>query len=257
MDKSTLVRWFGFAATLVHSDTAVLDRWLWLRQRLPETRNGERIVDIGCGTGAFSIGAALRGYDALGLSWDERNQKVAAERAELCGAPATFRTLDVRALDTYPELSGQFDIAISCENVEHVLDDCKLFRDMAACLKPGGRLLLTTPNARYVPIVREHMGPFSTVEDGGHLRKGYTKSMLTELCNQSGLLVEEFSFCTGALSQFICKLQTRTARLPSALRWLAVLPLRPFPPILDTAVTALTGRPYYSICLEAYKPRFK
>jgi 2-polyprenyl-3-methyl-5-hydroxy-6-metoxy-1,4-benzoquinol methylase len=257
MDKSVLVRCFGFAATLVHSDTAVLDRWLWLRRRLPETRNGERLVDIGCGSGAFSIGAARRGYEALGLSWDERNQQVAAERAELCRARATFRILDIRTLGNFPELREQFDVAISCETVEHVLDDRKLFRDMAACLKPGGRLLLTTPNANYIPIVKHHMGPFSSVEDGGHLRKGYSRAMLTELCTQSGLVVEEFSFCSGVVSQFICRLQAWMSGLPSALGWLLVLPLRPFPPVLDTAATKITGWPYYSICMEAYKPRFK
>ena len=41
------------------------------------SRNQEALIDIGCGSGAFSIGAALRGYNSLGLSWDERNQQVA------------------------------------------------------------------------------------------------------------------------------------------------------------------------------------
>ena len=55
------------------------------------------MIDVGCGTGAFSIGAALRGYDTLGLSWDERNQSVAGGRAEICKAnTAKFEVLDVR-----------------------------------------------------------------------------------------------------------------------------------------------------------------
>ena len=79
MDKSLLVRIIGFPATLLHGDTLVLDRWLWLKDRLPNTKNGDTLLDIGCGTGAFSVGAALRGYESLGLSWDERNQRVAGE----------------------------------------------------------------------------------------------------------------------------------------------------------------------------------
>src|SRR5262245_58070163 len=86
MNKSLLVKIAGFPATMIHGDTLMLDRWLWLRQRLPKTRNGDTLIDVGCGTGAFSIGAALRGYECLGLSWDERNQRVAGERARLCGA---------------------------------------------------------------------------------------------------------------------------------------------------------------------------
>ena len=69
MDRSMLVRWVGFPATPVHGDTLVLDRCLWFRRHLPVTRNGERLLDVGCGTGAFTMGAARRGYKATGLSW--------------------------------------------------------------------------------------------------------------------------------------------------------------------------------------------
>src|SRR5215831_19166903 len=86
MYKSVLVRLFGFPATLVHGDTLVLDRWRWLKRRLPQTANGEKLIDVGCGTGAFTIGAARRGYVALGLSWDERNQAEATRRAAICRA---------------------------------------------------------------------------------------------------------------------------------------------------------------------------
>src|SRR5689334_24813866 len=175
MDKSLLVRVFGFPATLVHGDTLVLDRWRWLKNRLPLTANGERLLDVGCGTGAFTIGAARRGYRALGLSWDERNQATAQYRAELCRTPgASFDVLDVRRLDTRSDLRDAFDVALCLECVEHILDDRKLIRDIAACLKPGGRLLLTTPNYDYRAITREDNGPFALAETGWHVRRGYT-----------------------------------------------------------------------------------
>ena len=75
MKNSILVRMFGFPATLIHGDTLVLDRWLWLKKYLPKTNNNERLIDIGCGSGSFVTGAALRGYESLGLSWDEINHK--------------------------------------------------------------------------------------------------------------------------------------------------------------------------------------
>src|SRR5437867_6289606 len=125
--KSILVRLLGFPATLVHGDTLVLDRWLWLRARLGRGK-GKKLLDVGCGTGAFTIGAALRGYDALGLSWDTRNQNVARQRAVLSGATnASFEVVDVRKLDERPELYDQFDVTICLETVEHILDDAKVF----------------------------------------------------------------------------------------------------------------------------------
>src|SRR5438477_12636441 len=105
MDRSFLVQLFGFSATLIHHDLLVLDRWLWLCRRLPRTRNGERLIDIGCGTGSFTIGAARRGYVGMGLSWDLRNQQVASERAALCKVNnvVKFPIQDVRELEKCTE----------------------------------------------------------------------------------------------------------------------------------------------------------
>src|SRR5262249_43831193 len=153
-------------------------------------------------TGAFSIGAALRGYDTLGLSWDERNQRVAAERASMCKAhSARFEVLDVRRMDTKADLRSRYDIAICLETIEHVLDDEKLVKDIAASLKPGGRLRLTPPYLEYRPITSGDLGPFSTVEDGGHVRRGYSPHMLEQLCKRAGLVAERIGFCSGFMSQ--------------------------------------------------------
>ena len=39
IDKSLLVRVFGHTATLFHHDTLVIDRWLWLKKKLPITKD--------------------------------------------------------------------------------------------------------------------------------------------------------------------------------------------------------------------------
>jgi len=257
MDKSFLVRLFGFPATLIHGDPQVLDRWLWLKQRLPETSNQESIVDIGCGTGAFSIGAALRGYHALGLSWDERNQTVANQRANICGASiASFEILDVRNLDQRSDLYERFDVAICFENIEHILDDRKLMTDIFKCLKSGGKLLLTTPNYNYVAITSEDNGPFCKTETGWHVRRGYTEAMLEELCQLSGFMVEDITYCSGFLSQKITFIHRKISSFHPLLAWVLTLPLRLLPLLFDKLIRTVFQYPYYSICLEAYKPRF-
>jgi len=255
--SSALVRLIGFPATLVHGDTLVLDRWLWLRARLPVTRNKDRVLDVGCGSGAFSIGAARRGYHCLGLSWDSENQDLATERARICQAPhATFEVLDVRQLDSRKDLYGAVDVVLCLENIEHIINDRKLFIDMARCLKPGGRLLLTTPYALYRPFTEEYKGPFEEIEDGRHVRKGYLPGMLQELCEAAGLRVERIGHCSGFMSQKLTGLQRKLARWAPALAWLTLLPLRWLPPIADPAIAKLSGWPGFSITLEAYKPRF-
>jgi 2-polyprenyl-3-methyl-5-hydroxy-6-metoxy-1,4-benzoquinol methylase len=257
-DKSLLTKVIGFSATLIYGDTLILDRWCWLKSRLPRTKNGEKLIDIGCGTGAFSIGAALRGYSCLGLTWDEREQRVANDRSKICKTnEAKFETLDVRNLDMRKDLIEQFDAALCLENTEHILNDLKLFQDISVCLKPGGRLLLTTPNFLYRAITKSDNGPFSKFEDGSHVRRGYSSAMLEELCRNSGLVTERISFCGGFLSQKITAVMRVLSKIHPLVGWTAVLPLRLLPPIFDKIITDFMRWPYFSICLEAYKPRFK
>jgi 2-polyprenyl-3-methyl-5-hydroxy-6-metoxy-1,4-benzoquinol methylase len=253
--NSPLVSLFGFPATLIHLDTMVLDRWLWLKSNLPPVPAGsKRLIDIGCGTGAFTIGAALRGYYSLGLSWDERNQRVAAERAAICKArSANFEVLDVKKLDTRKDLYNSFDVAICCETIEHILNDTKLMVDISRCLKPGGALLLTSPNQDYKAITRLDAGPFLPIENGAHVRKGYTPNRLTELCAEAELKVVRIGYCSGFLSQKITGLQRVVSRIHHLAGWALILPLRILPPILDPVVSPLCRWPGYCINLVATK----
>jgi 2-polyprenyl-3-methyl-5-hydroxy-6-metoxy-1,4-benzoquinol methylase len=257
MFQSLLVRLFGFPATLHHGDTLVWDRWRWIRRRLRMTRNNERLLDVGCGSGAFTIGCALRGYSTLGLSWDERNQSVAQERALLCGATtAKFETWDVRRLDERRDWIGGFGVVLCCENIEHILDDFRLMKSMADCLEPGGRLLLTTPQLRRIPQSSMDYGPFPDTENGHHIRRGYNRAMLAELCAHSGLVVEEMTLISGPISQLAAWLLWRIGRISHPLvGWVAVLPLRPLPPLIDWLLTWAFDFPPFCIGLEAYKPR--
>jgi SAM-dependent methyltransferase len=254
--SNLLVRVFGWKATLHHGDPLVWDRWRWIAKRLRETHDGDRLLDVGCGTGAFTIGTAKLGYNSLGLSWDARNQKVAEQRATIAGArSARFEICDVRELDQKLDLVGRFDVVLCTENIEHVIDDFRLMRAIAGCLKPGGRLLLTSPYIRRKPWSHMDYGPFPVFEDGRHVRRGYSKVMLAELCADAGLMIEEIGFVSGPVSIFGAYILERVQTVSWVMGWLAILPLRPFPPLVDWWLGPLTGTTPFCITLEAMKPR--
>ena len=216
----------------------------------------QKFLDIGCGSGVFTTGAALRGYDCIGLSWDENKQRIASERAALCGAKTiSFPIHDVRSLDKCAEFHEVFNIAICFECIEHIVDDRKLMVDVGRCLKPGGLLLLTTPNYFSHAISEGDKGPFPPIEDGWHVRSGYTRAMLNELCSEAGLTIDEVTFCSGFFSQMICRAQRKIR--PQLLAWGLTFPLRILPILFDGLVARLTGWPGFSICIQAYKPRFE
>ena len=261
MGESFLFKMFGHAALLVHGDTLVLDRWRWLKDRLPRTRNSEELFDCGCGNGALTMSAATRGYVVTGISSDEMAIDRAKERAALgLLKHVTFEVRDLRFLAEDNKFLNKFEFVLNCEVIEHLSDDRNLMQAMAQCLKPGGRLLLTTPNYHYIAITPDEEGPRNEVEDehyGGHVRRGYTPGMLQELCEDAGLVVEEISYCSGIISQNLTKLLRILARGNYKLAWLVILPFRILPPYFDSIVTRIFRWRYYSICLQAYKPRFQ
>lgn len=251
-----LTRLLGVWAGLIQGDTLTWDRWRWVAARMPGTRNGERVLDVGCGTGAFTICAAQRGYEALGLTWDEPDSTVARSRADLVGAKgAKFTICDVRYLDERDEFKGKFDFALCCENMEHILDDFRLARAMYGCLRPGGRLLLTTPHYLYHPISPGDQGPFRTVEDGWHVRRGYTPAALREVIEAAGFTIEEISYCSGFFSQKTTALLRMFGGRGYIAGWLLTLWMRPLIPIADAIFHRIFKYPQYSIAAVAYKPR--
>lgn len=116
--------------------------------------------------------------------------------------------------------------------------------------------MFTTPNYYYRAIKAGDNGLFSKEKDGGHVSRGYTMAMLMELCEHAGLICENTSFCSGFLRQKTTFLLRMLSRVHLLLGWIMTLPLRILPPILDSAITNLIHWPYFSICIEAYKPMY-
>ena len=248
-----MLRVFGWRPLLVTGDPCVLDRWLWLRSQLRPGR--ERTFDAGCGNGAFSIYAATTGNEVLAASFSEREQEDAKRRAGIVGVTGIdFRVLDLREIEEQRQALGEFDQIICFETIEHVLDDEGLVRSLAGMLRPGGRLLLTTPFDAHHPLVSEEREP-SPVEDGSHVRYGYSPARLRELVEGAGLEVAAEGFVSGVISQKVTDLMRRlTRRIGRPAAWALVLPLRGLV-LADRPLTRLLGYPYLSVTMCALRPR--
>jgi SAM-dependent methyltransferase len=203
------------------------------------------------GTGALSILAARLGNDAIGLTFSAEDAALATERAALVGATsARFQVLDLRELGpAVPEL-GTFDQIIACEVIEHLKDDAGLIANLGALLRPGGRLLLTTPYLHHHPVYGETV---SATEDGGHVRFGDTHEHLAALFAAAGLRVEKAGYLNGFFAQWAFSLYLWLYRVHPKLGWLLTLPLRPLR-VLDTLVARATGYPYMSVTMVGIKP---
>jgi SAM-dependent methyltransferase len=244
-----MLRVLGWRSLLIHGDPCVLDRWLWLRPRL---RKGPvRTLDAGCGNGAFSIYAAREGNEVLATSFSERELDDARRRTELLGLRGVeFEVLDLREIDRRRSELGSFDQIICLETIEHLSDDEGLLVSLRSLLRPGGRLLLSTPYEGHRPLYSEERYP-SPVEDGSHVRYGYTPERLRELALAAGLQPEQLGFVSGVVSQRLTNLMRRlTLRLGRLPAWAMMLPLRPLV-LLDRPLTGLTRSSYLSLAMVA------
>lgn len=246
-----MLRALGWRPLLIHGDPCVLDRWLWLRGQL---RAGDaRTFDAGSGNGGFSIYAARVGNEVVAASFSVEEQEAGRRRADLLGVSGIeFRKLDLRELDEHRDSLGLFDQIICFETIEHVLDDEHLVSSLAAMLEPGGQLLLTAPFDAHHPLYTEERHP-SPVEDGSHVRYGYSQERLRQIAQDAGLEVQSEGFISGVVSQKLTNLMRRlTERLGGVAAWAIVLPLRPLV-ILDAPLTRLMGYPSLSVALTGVK----
>ena len=230
-------------------DPLVFDRWRWLHRR---GLRGVRTLDAGCGSGWFAIYMADHGNEVVGINFDGKAVAAAQRRVQMRGlANARFIEGDLRELDRLAPELGTFDQIICFETIEHIKDDAKLVRDLAAMLNPGGRLMLTTPSNERPPLIGEK---WSDVEDGGHVRFGYTHAELGALCTAAGLRVVEQGRLGGWVVQ---KLYNAALRMVPALgahvAILLSLLLRPAQ-VLDRPLTKLLGSPELCISMMAERP---
>lgn len=103
-------------------------------------RPGARVLDAGCATGDF-IAAAGATYEMWGLDISE--YAVARAREANPSAAERIRSGLVEQQD-YP--AGFFDAVVLWDVLEHLWDPVATCRRLAAALRPGGLLLVSTPN---------------------------------------------------------------------------------------------------------------
>ncbi|MFG2334238.1 class I SAM-dependent methyltransferase [Streptomyces sp. NPDC048604] len=102
---------------------------------------GALIVDVGCGDGtaAAVAGPILAGHRIVGVDWSQD----ALRRARPRMAQVVRGALDDGGL---PLADGCADAVLFSEVVEHLVDPDRALDELRRILRPGGHLMLSTPN---------------------------------------------------------------------------------------------------------------
>ena len=177
-----------------------------------------RMLDIGCGDGAFGRLFVGRGFQVHGV--DLTRNLVALARSN--GLQALVHDV---ATSPLPYRGDAFDVVFAGEVIEHLVDTTAFLQDIRRVLRPGGVLVLTTPNlASFENRIRLLLGLYPRwveykLEGGhGHLRAYTARSLLRHLAD-TGFAVERH---VGNWVPFIPQRYADDVRYP-ALAWTGTL----------------------------------
>src|SRR5712691_6085155 len=111
---------------------------------LAEGRGRLEILDVGCAQGTLALLLAERGHEVWAMDIRQQFLDYAAARHEkgdvhfVCG-----NAMEIN-------LDKRFDLIFANQIVEHLVYPLEFTQRLATFLKPGGRLVMTTPNGEYI-----------------------------------------------------------------------------------------------------------
>ena len=170
-----------------------------------ERSDDKTALDVGCGLGFFSEQLHERGYDVVACDLGASLVKSTRDRVGCESVVAD-------ALDLVNQFGpASFDLVVSSECIEHTPEPYEAVRQMAAVLKPGGILSLSTPNIVWAPVVKAAtlMGfrPFDGYENFSSwwgLRRTFAECGI-EILREHGLHLFPFQLKLNQLSTWIDK----------------------------------------------------
>jgi 2-polyprenyl-3-methyl-5-hydroxy-6-metoxy-1,4-benzoquinol methylase len=171
--RKTLIRYGEGATDLAWR----LEHLLWRHRHLLRSFpvRGLRVLDHGCMDGVFTIALQRAGAEATGY---DVSPAAITQAIRFRGNEAGPRFV------TDPPQGETFDLVFTNEVIEHVPDDRAFAGALAAFLRPGGKIVGTTPVGRYFwdpdhkreydePGLRRALEPWGTVRLRRLYRKGW------------------------------------------------------------------------------------
>ncbi|MCB9535716.1 MAG: class I SAM-dependent methyltransferase [Myxococcales bacterium] len=234
----------GPSGALALDDVRAADYLRRLKQQGVEVAPGQRLLDAGCGLGAFARAVRDRtGADVRGVDFDAR---CAAFAGEVFDVPVDVGELGAQG---YPD--GHFDLVTSWHCLEHVYDPAAELRELARVTRPGGWLTLEVPAVG--PLARLFRGRWLFLQAPTHLYH-FDPGALRGLIEGAGFRVAQVSrpwLPTELAGSLLLALGLRGGfarrlvfRPPGGTPWgwlalfLALMPLD----LLVTGLCALAGR---------------
>jgi 2-polyprenyl-6-hydroxyphenyl methylase/3-demethylubiquinone-9 3-methyltransferase len=146
-------------------------------------------LDVGCGAGLVTEPLARMGANVAGI--DAAPENIAAARAHAAsGLRIDYRATSAEAL---ADSGASFDLVTCLEVIEHVADRASFLTAVAALVRPGGLLVMSTPNRTplsWATLIVGSERVLKTIPRGAHdWQRFMTPDELTAALGEAGLRV--------------------------------------------------------------------
>lgn len=109
---------------------------------LDYVRQGESLIDIGCGTGEFIVQLRERFNTLVGIDTNSHAIEFTVKRV---GKDRNI-LLQCGELDSFHFPAEHFDVCLCLDVLEHVKDLPALLKEIHRILRPGAEMIVTVPN---------------------------------------------------------------------------------------------------------------
>lgn len=168
---------------------------------------GGHLLDVGCACGFLMLAARARGFDTYGIEPSAWASQYARSRFDL----QVWQGM----LEEVPLEPASYDVAVLADAIEHLGDPSAAVKKLHAILKPGGRLLILTPDlgSFAARIAGAHW--WGLLDDHYHY---FDRRTLRRFLEQNGFVVERIKSLGRAfpLRHWTYKLSQYSPRLERA-----------------------------------------
>lgn len=149
---------------------------------------GVRVLDAGCGNGAIAGECLALGCTVVGVDLSATGIAIAREKH----GQGRFERMPIDETLLERLREQPFDRVVSTDVVEHLYDPRTYARACFAALKPGGRLVMTTPYHGYaknlaISLLGRWDSHADPLWDGGHI-KLWSRATLGRLLREAGFV---------------------------------------------------------------------
>jgi 2-polyprenyl-3-methyl-5-hydroxy-6-metoxy-1,4-benzoquinol methylase len=214
------------------------------------------ILDAGSGFGQYSyyLSGKNKKWEIYGVDVKDEQILDCTQFFKRIGkSNVTFAYADLTKYDE----NNRFDLALSVDVMEHILEDVDVFKNIHSALKPGGMILISTPSDQGGSDVHDH-GHDSFIDE--HVRDGYNINEIQEKLKTAGFTKSEAHYSYGSPGKISWRLSMKypILMLNASRLFFIILPLYylitfPFALVLNYLDVHTTHKTGTGLIVKAWK----